>query len=476
MRLSPTPPLPTGAAGLLSASASALVRRAARQRMLCFRLTFDPSNVVYPLGHLQILSFQAIPLALLAQIRLRERPGGPAMLLFVIACLAQALVSWYLAVMLAVVLAVVAIGQRVAPGSSPTRPVVSWHEVLAVVVIGAVLFPFARPYARSFSDSTLAERRQLVDTFGDAVGWRDFVTPPAATLAGSAIDANPYSIWGENTLYIGAVPCLLALVAIAVAVRRREQVPWTAIGLVLVAVGFTLALGFFSPALGVRLPLGYLAQALPFLAGLRAAQRFALVLYVGVLLLSAWGVAHLARRTRWPWVPAVLASCLFLVEVFPITLPVSASRRYRVSAPDAFIAAYQHAHPDRAPVVVLHLPIHYFDQSYPVSEATYMVDSTAHWARILNGFSGGVPSGFMARMKALHRLPAPEAVDAMLALGVDILALHGPAAAPKEGGVRDYFTRQSWAAVTPLSGGDAVVVIDRARAPVPRPLEPLPGP
>jgi hypothetical protein len=51
---------------------------------------------------------------------------------------------------------------------------------------------------------------------------------------------------------------------------------------------------------------------------------------------------------------------------------------------------------------------------------------------------------------------------------VEILALHGPAAASEEGGVRDYFMRQSWAAVTPLSGGDAVVVIDRARAPAPR--------
>ena len=44
----------------------------------------------------------------------------------------------------------------------------------------------------------------------------------------------------------------------------------------------------------------------------------------------------------------------------------------------------------RAPVVV-HLPVHYFLRAYATSEAVYMLDSTHHWARVVNGFSGASP-------------------------------------------------------------------------------------
>ena len=44
----------------------------------------------------------------------------------------------------------------------------------------------------------------------------------------------------------------------------------------------------------------------------------------------------------------------------------------------------------RAPVVV-HLPIHYFLRAYATPEAVYMLDSTHHWARVVNGFSGASP-------------------------------------------------------------------------------------
>jgi hypothetical protein len=155
---------------------------------------------------------------------------------------------------------------------------------------------------------------------------------------------------------------------------------------------------------------------------------------------------------------ACAAVCgLFLLEVFPFTLPIHADTVYTVSAPDRAIASYQRSR--STPLVVLHLPINYFREPYPISEATYMVDSTAHWANILNGFSGGVPQGFLDRMATLNRLPDPAAVTLLRDLGVDVVAVHRGAA--ENGTLRDFFDRQPWATISPIPGGEYLVLISR---------------
>jgi len=420
---------------------------------------------VHHIAHLHILSFQAMPAAVLAWLRLRERPAVRSALVFALAFIAQALVSWYLAVILATVMVVVALGRPVAARPAIPRWRLAGYTAVALATIALVVAPLALPYAKAFSDSSLIERNALVDTFGDAVSWRDYLTPPAATMAGRLIAGNPYWIWEENTLYIGFVPLILSAVAISAAVRRRVSRRWTAIGLALAVVGCVLALGFVSPRLGIPLPLHYIARALPFLAGMRATQRFSLVLYMGVLILSSLGIWHLARLVR-PRLAHVMTAALcglFLIEVFPVVLPVDPATRYVVSAPDQFIADLQRQR--EAPLIVLHLPIFYFREAYPVSEAVYMLDSTAHWARILNGFSGGVPEGFMARMEVLNTLPSVRAVNIVLSLSVEVIALHGTAARDGPGSVAEFFANQPWSTVTRLPNGDAVVVVDRAAAP-----------
>ena len=114
--------------------------------------------------------------------------------------------------------------------------------------------------------------------------------------------------------------------------------------------GYVLALGFVSPSLGVPLPLHYAARCFRSLAGMRATQRFSLVvLRRGCCCCRALGLARSSRRgVR---APGSASSCwrarLFLLEVFPVKLPISASRRYHPSAPDRFIAQYQKTRPSR---------------------------------------------------------------------------------------------------------------------------------
>jgi hypothetical protein len=423
---------------------------------------------VHQIGHLQILSFQFIPAVVLTLIRFWDRPGVRTALWCALAFVAQALVGWYLAVITAAVVAIVTLGQAGAAVSWRRLLKDARYYLLIAGVSAAAILPFALPYQQGFSDSTLAVRRALVDEFGDAVSWRDYLTPPVSTLAGHLIPHNRYWIWGENTLYIGWVPLILAGIALVVVARRRAAIDrrWVATGLALVAGGYVLALGFVSPSLGVPLPLHYLARLVPPLAGLRATERFSLVLYAGVLILSSIGVAAVVRawRPRWQVAALVVAGTVFLAEVFPVNLPIGASHEYRLSAPDRVIAELQRTRPQ--PLVVLHLPIHYFTETYPISEATYMVDSTAHWARILNGFSGAVPDGFMRSMGLLTGLPSDKALRELFRVGVDVIAVHRGAAPPGDPILVDFFSQQPWATVTRLPGDECVVVIDRARTPL----------
>jgi hypothetical protein len=412
---------------------------------------------VHHFGHLQILSFQAIPAVAAASLRFWRQPTTRSALLVAVLFVAQALVSWYLAGVEAVSLIVIALCQ---PSNTVFTRRTAMYYALIAAIVAAVLVPVALQYRSAFAETTLAERYSLANSFGDAVHLADYLTPPSPTLAGQLIPDNRYGIWGENTLYIGYVALLLAVAGIVSAFRnanRRAVIT----GVALVIVGYVFSLGFVSPSLHISLPLHYLARIMPSIAGLRATQRFSLVIYLGVLMLSASGFAWLVRNRSWRvQAAACAAACVvFLLEVFPFALPVHGDLPYEVSAPDRAIALYQRSR--HAPLVVLHLPINYFVEPYPVSEATYLVDSTAHWAYVVNGFSGGVPKGFLERMTTLNSLPDEAAVKMLFDLGVDVIAVHRIAATQTP--IREFFDRQPWANIVTLATGEYLVLIDRTR-------------
>ena len=81
----------------------------------------------------------------------------------------------------------------------------------------------------------------------------------------------------------------------------------------------------------------------------------------------------------------------------------------------------------------MHLPVHYFLRAYATSEAVYMLDSTHHWARVVNGFSGASPrTDSDKRWKRSMPCRESRGVAALVELGVDLVAIHrsAPAATP----------------------------------------------
>lgn len=412
---------------------------------------------IHHFGHLQMLSFQGIPAAVVCLLRWWRQPRARSALLFSVVFVAQALVSWYLAAILGVTVAVVAVAHATRVSISHVRT-----GLLAALVCAAVILPVAWPYTTAFGDSSVADRKALVATFGDAVRPADYLTPPDVTLIGHGIPGNRHWLWQENTLYIGYAALALALVGLFRARGAGAERRWVVAGVLLVVAGYVLALGFVSPRLHFRLPLHFLATALPFVAGLRATQRFSLVLYVGVLILSSLGLGALVARMRSRRAGALLVgvlSAVFLVEVFPLYLPFGTAAPWAFTEPDRAIAKVQHGAGRQ--LVVLHLPIYYGAEAYPVSEAGYLVNSTAHWAWLVNGFSGGEPAGFHERMRVLARLPDESSVAELRRLGVDVLAVHAAETVQRRRELAAFFRKQSWASVVPLPTDEFLVLLAR---------------
>ena len=112
----------------------------------------------------------------------------------------------------------------------------------------------------------------------------------------------------------------------------------------------------------------------------------------------------------------------------------------------------------------MHLPIHYFLRAYATPEAVYMLDSTHHWARVVNGFSGAEPYGFRRTMEDLDALPERRGIAALAELEVDLVAIHGSAPAAKRRSLAAFFEDAPWATVYSV-GDEHLVRIDRAFIP-----------
>ena len=250
---------------------------------------------IHHIGRIQILSYQWFPFIALFLLKTRCNPSIKNTLLFSVFFVLQALTSWYLAVIVSVLVTILFVANL-----SHTE----WNKKHALAfgsaatLIVAAVSPFVSAYTEIIKDSSLNDRIASISGIGDQVKLADYLTPPSATFLGTFIPNNKYWIWQENTLFVGYTACILALIGVLYAWQKNKHIFSAALALLI--IGFIFALGYVSPSLNVKLPLFYLAKIFPFIAAIRATQRYSLLIYFGVLILSSYGIAglssHLSKR------------------------------------------------------------------------------------------------------------------------------------------------------------------------------------
>jgi|GEM_PF-2121689 len=397
-------------------------------------------------SHLQILSFQWIPYCADALISFLRTDNNRHLCRLVLFTLLQSLVGWYLAVINGFALLIVftfSLGKKHFNWSTMAR------GISAALVIGLVMLPFVLAYGEQKNSFSGFKALEWTAQTGEQILPLDYLHPPRATLAGRIFPSQRYSIWGENTLYVGLVPLLLSLPGLCLLVSRRRKnnsadgFRPAALALALIFIGGVFSLGYNSLRFDVSLPWGWFTSLFPYFGLIRATPRFSLLVYLGILILSSFGILLLVSRMTSSTKKSLLTgglSLLFLLEVFPFFLPVNTDRGFEYRPVDREIFRISREEGRELTVIYL-LPTDTTDYkkrlrgeqpSNPLRvdrdnirprirlTPHLLLGSTLHWARLLNGISfiGGPTLPYLG---IVNLFPDERAVALLRIYDVDLV-------------------------------------------------------
>jgi hypothetical protein len=374
------------------------------------------------LPHLQALHLEFLPVVLLALDRLLvERRVRDAVLLGV-ACALQSLTSNYLLVFTAAAATVAVVvraneWRRPAPGR--TTALLGLAALITAVMVG----PFLYPYYLTQREQGLTRSLDEVARYSST--WRDYL---------STAGRLHYAAWshrfleGSTALFPGVVALALAVAGMAARPGLRD--PRVRMAAAIGAAGVALS---FGPALP-----GYAAlyRWLPLLQGVRGAARFGVLGLIAVAVLAGFGVAALGARwgTRRRW-PVLVAAILAAVNAEALRAPI-AFRPF-----DGIPRVYQSLN-DPSVRAVAEFP--FFQPDAVLRNAPYVLNSTAHWKPLVNGYSGFVPASYPPIAEALRDFPGDRSRAELRRLGVSHVVVHFGAYGSRAGEVAAALNAAPW--------------------------------
>jgi hypothetical protein len=352
------------------------------------------------LPHLQAQWAFGFPLALLSLdelLRGESRRAGARLGLWVALL---TLTSGYWGALAAVALACAALVRPREALAPQALPRIAGAAALAIALTLPLLVPYWRAHREQGLTRTLAEAASF------SSGWRNVFSTPSR-LYWEATGGSLYQEQGGSH-FPGAV--VLALAGLAL-FRPGPRSPLVRSGLAIAIAGIALSLG--PQALPYRL----LHTVFPPMQALRDPSRFGYLVVLGAALLAAAGLAALrAHRPRARG--AAFAGVLLLAsQAEALVAPLSLAPHDPPSPLYSRLATEDDA-------VVAELP--FFPASEVYRHAPYVLASTAHWQRLVNGYSGFTPPAFVARAALLRGFPDEPAFDELHRLAVTHLVVHYP--------------------------------------------------
>ncbi len=349
--------------------------------------------------HMELQWTMWIPLAFLAMHRTfdngRIRDGlrtGAALVL-------QVLSSIYYGVFLAALLTAAGLLLAIAATWMTVRRAVvplTAGAILAVLLTGL----YARPYLRA-RDRVGERPVQQIRIFEARPG--DYLVTPSGNWL--------YGHWQkrgepERRLFPGAVPILLAVVAVLLRPPSRAIVLYALVGV----AAFEASLGFRGYSYS------FLHEHITAFHALRAPARLGVFVAFSLAVLSGFGYTILTAAVRASSRLIVLGVLLtgVLAEDFTtvplVTYPNSAPPIYRILA-------------SLPPGVVAEFPVPKVD-GLPGRDPGYAYASIFHWKPLINGYSGFYPPTYIRRLLDLRRFPEPFSLRVLRRAGVQYLVIH----------------------------------------------------
>jgi hypothetical protein len=367
------------------------------------------------LAHIQGIHAWGLPLALLAADRILVHARWRDALLLAVWMTAMAYTSGYLIVFAAIMVAVIVMARIADWWARPGRITILFAG--ATLLSAIVVLPMYLPYRRV---AKLGMVRPI-----DAVS--DF----SATIGGYLASAGRihFATWSRgfwqnavDSFFPGFVVILLALAAVYWALRRHgtdgEADPRPAALkrrriLMLVAIALT---GFLL-SLGTRTPVyGWVYHVFPPMQGLRAAARFGNLFLLGMAVLAAFGLAGLRRRLPARQAGLIAVALVVLANLESLRAPFHYTRFEGIPRIYSLLA--------REPGRVVLAEVPFYPARAVFENGGYVLNSTAHWRPLMNGYSGYVPRAYREYAPTFWYFPQEHAIQAMRRAGVTHVMVH----------------------------------------------------
>jgi hypothetical protein len=187
------------------------------------------------------------------------------------------------------------------------------------------------------------------------------------------------------------------------------------IAVVMIVLAFASRLGVVL-SFGPKMP-GYAAlyTIFPVLRAIRATARFVYLATVAVAALAGFGLVGVRRMTPLRLWPALTMVLLAAASAESLVAPLGLTRF------DGIPPIYSHVPRDAAARVV---EIPFFDSTSSQFHASYMLNSTANWRPIVNGYSGFQPPSFYEHARILQAFPDQASVALLHELGITDVFVH----------------------------------------------------
>jgi hypothetical protein len=357
------------------------------------------------LSHLQAIHAYGLPLALMFTDRLIRQPSVGTALGLAAAMSLMIYTSGYLVVFATVMIAMALIARAPEWVRQPRAVLAGF--ALAAMTTAIVALPVALPYRRVALEYGLVRSLENV---------RQFSATPAGYLA--ATGRLHLSTWSArfsgnpvDTFFPGAVAIGLAGFALWRAVRAGAQSRRVLMVACIGVAGFVLSLGVKTPIYG------WLFAVFPPMQGLRAAARFGNLFLLAMAMLAGIGFAALRQAHvtgKWSVVAAIAA--VGLVNVEALRAPFE-YRRF-----EGIPRIYHVLALEEGPVVLAETP--FYTPPAVFENGEYVLNSTAHWRPLMNGYSGYTPASYRQAAWIFWYFPQDHAIKAMRDAGVTHFTVH----------------------------------------------------
>ncbi len=255
----------------------------------------------------------------------------------------------------------------------------------------------------------------------------------SAPLEGLFSTSASNRIWGaltenlrsivEADLFQGLTVLILAGIALWSVRAASSSRRMVAVYATLAACAVLVALGPEIRLFGVTLfngPFAWLREIEVFRM-IRVPARASVFVCLGLSMLAGFGLDRI-RRTG----VRVALLCLALLEATVAPLNVVAADRCIDSAePNPPVYAWLKSQPLDAPVIELPiLPNDGLFQRPRFDDSVYLLRSTTHWKRLVNGYAGTEPAQYARVRDVMRDFPSDESVALLRSLGVRYVVVH----------------------------------------------------